>query len=89
MKIKDLQEGVNVHKGFSLPNYEDAYISVWSLGYDVLKYWKEKMKFTGEEECHITIELGRTIVFVPSIEERRNNFINGKAAMLSSWNTNN
>ena len=90
MKIKDLQEGVNVHKGFNLPNYDDSHTVVWELNRNVLSNWIARMRFTGEDQCHFS----RTIndqqkVVVDSIEQSRNNFINGKAAMLQSWNTNN
>lgn len=90
MRIKDLQEGVNIHKGCNLPNYDDTYTEVWQEGRNVLRNWIAKMQFTGEEQCHFS----RTIndqqkVVVDSIEQSRKNFINGKAAMLSSWNTNN
>ena len=89
MKIKDLQEGVNIHRGYYLPNYDDSSTIVWELNRNVLSNWISKMRFTGAEECHIRMELGRTIVFVPSIEQSRNNYINEKAATIESWNTNN
>ena len=90
MRIKDLQEGVNIHKDCNLPNHDDSHTVVWELNRNVLSNWITKMRFTGEEQCHFS----RTIndqqkVVVDSIEQSRNNFINGKAAMLSSWNTNN
>jgi len=90
MRIKDLQEGVNIHKDCNLPNYDDSYTVVWELSRNVLTNWIARMRFTGEEQCHFS----RTIndqqkVVVDSIEEIRKNFINSKAEMLSSWNTNN
>ena len=90
MRIKDLQEGVNIHKDCNLPNHDDSHTVVWELNRNVLSNWITKMRFTGEEQCHFS----RTIndqqkVVVDSIEQSRKNFINGKAAMLSSWNTNN
>ena len=88
MKIKDLEEGVNIHKGCYLPNYDDTDTVVWELNRNVLSNWIEKMRFTGEEQCHFS----RTIndqqkVVVDSIEDLRKNFINGKPEMLKSWNT--
>jgi len=90
MKIKDLQEGVNIHKDCNLPNYDDSHTVVWELNRNVLTNWIARMRFTGEEQCHFS----RTIndqqkVVVDSIEEIKKNFINSKAEMLSSWNTNN
>ncbi|MDB4062265.1 hypothetical protein N9515_10080 [Vicingaceae bacterium] len=90
MKIKDLQEGVNIHKDCNLPNYDDSHTVVWELNRNVLTNWIARMRFTGEEQCHIvTTKFGSKKVVVPSVEQSRNNFKNGKAAMLSSWNTNN
>jgi len=90
MKIKDLQEGVNIHKGCNLPNYDDSYTVVWELNRNVLTNWISRMRFTGEEECYLSVTLNeQRQVVIPSIEQSRNNYINGKAEMLSSWNTNN
>jgi len=89
MRIKDLQEGVNIHKDCNLPNHDDSHTVVWELNRNVLSNWITKMRFTGEEQCHFS----RTIndqqkVVVPSIEKSRNNYTNGKAATLKIWNTN-
>tara|TARA_R110000851_G_scaffold28683_2_gene79624 strand:+ start:1383 stop:1802 length:420 start_codon:yes stop_codon:yes gene_type:complete len=85
MRIKDLQEGVNIHKGCQLQNFDDSSTVVWELNKNVLNNWIIKMRFTGEEQCHFS----RTIndcqeVIVDSIEQSRNNFINEKAATLKS-----
>jgi len=89
MKIKDLQEGVNIYKDCNLPNYDDSHTVVWELNRNVLTNWIARMRFTGEEQCHFS----RTIndqqkVVVDSIEDLRKNFINGKAETLKSWNSN-
>jgi len=89
MRIKDLQEGINIHKGCNLPNYDDTYTEVWQEGRNVLSNWITKMRFSGEEQCHFSRTINdKQEVVVHSIQELRKNFINGKAAMLSSWNTN-
>ena len=88
MKIKDLEEGVNIHKDCNLPNYDDSDTVVWELNRNVLSNWIEKMRFTGEEECYLSVTINdKQKVVVPSIEQSQNNYINGKAEMLSSWNT--
>jgi len=89
MRIKDLQEGVNIHKGCNLPNYDDSYTVVWELNRNVLTNWIARMRFTGEEECYLSVTLNeQQQVVIPSIEQSRNNYINGKAETLKSWNTN-
>ena len=89
MRIKDLQEGVNIHKNCNLPNYDDSHTVVWELNRNVLTNWIARMRFTGEEECYLSITINdQQKVVVPSIEQSRKNFINSKAEMLSSWNTN-
>ena len=90
MRIKDLKEGVNIHKGCHLPNYDDTDTIVWELNRNVLSNWIERMRFTGEEQCHFSRTINdKQKVVIPSIEQSRNNYINGKAETLSSWNTNN
>ena len=85
MKIKDLQEGVNIYKGCNLPNYDDTYTEVWEEGRNVLSNWITKMRFTGEEQCHFSRTINdKQKVVVSSIEKLRNNYINGKAATLKS-----
>lgn len=90
MKIKDLQEGVNIYKGCGLPNYDDSHTVVWELNRNVLSNWIARMRFTGEEECYLDkcINDNQRVV-VPSIEQSRNNYSNEKSATLESWNTNN
>jgi hypothetical protein len=88
MKIKDLQEGVNIYKGCGLPNYDDSHTVVWELNRNVLSNWIARMRFTGEEECYFDkcINDNQRVV-VPSIEQSRNNYSNEKSATLARWNT--